>query len=1336
MLRQAQEQIFMGDAPTVDQAVLDRLEKWVAFLAMAVIALGLMGIVGTLLNIPWLTALGVSLQVPMRLPTAVALVSMGLVLIWSFGKASPSRKEYAVLGVAGAITGYFLAISLWVAKFDIFGLISADYGISIPFLVIFNLFLCVTALFLFLTRKASENAMAYGVGVLSLFTFNLCMFAIAGHWLNTPALYDFRMSFPTALACALIAISLLIRTLPYHGLLRPLISKSRKIRILSVLALLLGTGILIDGVWDVQRLQTVVMQPNPSLIGLEHVVLGFELTSLTLAILVKTLSLRAIYFWEQSNFRLRQEMLGLEREAAVRRMITIVHSTLDLEEVFQRIVDEVGALLSPDRAYIAHYDQSENHLAPPTREFRSSEAVPSMIGADHRIAPEDGWLVQEICHAKDPFLFDQRTPRLSEATRDYFREIQLVSGLGCSIHYQQQCLAILFIHQTTPRQWTQAERHLVQTAASQLAVAIHQSQLYQQVSLGNDYQAALAHFSQTVMKEVDFNNIFQQAVELVAGTLHVKFCHILEHLPQEGGRLVFRAMQGWPSRLLGRKLMPEEESHAAYTLSVAHPVLVRNFETETRFAPGALHREFGLKSGISVVVRQNHAAYGVLEANADEERIFTPNEEEFMQTLANMLAIAIERKRSEQSLLESNERYQLVNRATNDLIWDWDLLTNRMKVNDAIQRVYGYPLEEVREEITWWNDRIHPEDFEGLAQSIREAIASGNECWSREYRILCGNGGFKNVLDRGFILREESGRAIRMIGTMIDISERIQWEQVLRESEARFRNLAETAPVMIWLADAHANVTYANKYLRDFFVGEQGVYEPSEWESRGYIHPDDLPYTRQVYYGAFDSKKPYTFEARHRRWDGEYRWFLSTGNPRFSENGEFLGYIGSSVDITERKGAEVMTQARLEREELLRKIMENINSSYNIDHILHNVAREVAEYFDADRCLLAHTGEDDKEAISFYEQYCRSSEIRPVAVKELPLRSLVLSHLSESTPECGILMKYEDPEQFPAFYRDYARKFGILSVIAVDVCYRETSYARMAIHHCRHPKHWDEDDITLLRDISTHLGIALYQARLFQEAQIASREAEQANRRKSQALANMSHELRTPLNGVIGYADMLLSGYGDTEEKVQQYASNIAVSGRHLLDMINEILDVAKIESGKVELVPEYVEIQPFMDEISDIVRPLAAEKGITLHFDIQPCIGGGNWDPIRLRQILLNLLSNAIKYNRKGGEVFVRMHQTPDRQWLVGEVQDTGIGIPGDKLSDIFTEFFRVDAPSQTHPGTGLGLTLTKQLLELHGGSISVDSEEGIGSTFTFRLPLKVAETVGAAPRRKEFWE
>ena len=235
-----------------------------------------------------------------------------------------------------------------------------------------------------------------------------------------------------------------------------------------------------------------------------------------------------------------------------------------------------------------------------------------------------------------------------------------------------------------------------------------------------------------------------------------------------------------------------------------------------------------------------------------------------------------------------------------------------------------------------------------------------------------------------------------------------------------------------------------------------------------------------------------------------------------------------------------------------------------------------------------------------------------------------------------------------------------------------------------------------------------------QRLEVENRQIQEANRVKSQFLANMSHELRTPLNAVIGFADLLHSGFVKPESpKHQQFLGHIGTSGRHLLQLINDVLDLSKVESGKFDFFPEAVDLPTVLKEVQEILHTAIQRKNIGLVTQIDPAVSGLRLDPLRLKQVLYNYLSNAIKFTAERGTVTVRAFaQGPDHFCL--EVEDTGIGIAPADLLRLFTEFQQLDAGySKQHLGTGLGLALTRRQVQAQGGSVGVRSTPGAGSVF-----------------------
>jgi signal transduction histidine kinase len=265
---------------------------------------------------------------------------------------------------------------------------------------------------------------------------------------------------------------------------------------------------------------------------------------------------------------------------------------------------------------------------------------------------------------------------------------------------------------------------------------------------------------------------------------------------------------------------------------------------------------------------------------------------------------------------------------------------------------------------------------------------------------------------------------------------------------------------------------------------------------------------------------------------------------------------------------------------------------------------------------------------------------------------------------------------------------------------------------------FSERDTQMVTSFADQAVIAIENVRLFREIQDKSRQLEIANQHKSEFLANMSHELRTPLNAIIGFSEVLLERmFGELNEKQDDYLKDIFSSGKHLLSLINDILDLSKIEAGRMELDVENFDVPSALDNAMTLVRERAQRHGITLGLNVDPAIGEMRADERKFKQIMLNLLTNAVKFTPDGGKVNVSARLA--EQVLQVSVADTGIGIAKVDQAAVFEEFKQVGRHyTNKQEGTGLGLALTKRFVELHGGALTLESEPGKGSTFTFTLP------------------
>jgi len=276
----------------------------------------------------------------------------------------------------------------------------------------------------------------------------------------------------------------------------------------------------------------------------------------------------------------------------------------------------------------------------------------------------------------------------------------------------------------------------------------------------------------------------------------------------------------------------------------------------------------------------------------------------------------------------------------------------------------------------------------------------------------------------------------------------------------------------------------------------------------------------------------------------------------------------------------------------------------------------------------------------------------------------------------------------------------------------------------REVRPFTDKQIELVTTFADQAAIAIENMRLFEEIQDKNRQLQQASEHKSQFLASMSHELRTPLNAIIGLTEMMVTNAARfSTEKALEPLRRVNAAGTHLLSLINEILDLSKIEAGKLELNPEPVNLPRLIDEVIGTAGQLAEKNKNRLIVEAQENLGALTADSMRLKQILLNLLSNACKFTKEG-EVALRVCRVADgRDWVELAVADTGIGMTAEQQAKLFQDFTQADSlTARRYGGTGLGLAITRKLARMMGGDVTLASEPGKGSVFTVRLPVGAA--------------
>ena len=626
------------------------------------------------------------------------------------------------------------------------------------------------------------------------------------------------------------------------------------------------------------------------------------------------------------------------------------------------------------------------------------------------------------------------------------------------------------------------------------------------------------------------------------------------------------------------------------------------------------------------------------------------------------------------ALADSEMRNRSILDNMREIIFQTDVTGRWTFLNPAWERLTGYP---VAASLGWDTTRLlHPEDRDA-ARSVYPKLVSGtvNEATLRQ-RFFRRDGECRHIEVSVRRLSDHGGGFRGTSGNIRDVTEMVLQQHALEESEARFRRMAEAAPVGIFRADAKGQINYVNAA----WCAKIGLtLEQSLGDGWMAALADTAPYAAdppwQGMHQPGDIKRRI---ARFRGADGKNLWVETVNSAEFDEQGRITGYIGVVIDITELRAA---NQALAEREAELRLLADNATDAIvrlNLDGI----------------CLYASPSAKD--------------------LFELPTELMIGQNLiADFHPD--------DDADVRNMFADLGAGRKDSALIAF----------RSAAPFDRDRYRWMEANCALLRDpasnspkeiIASIRDVSSTKA-LEGKLRHARERAEQAAVAKSAFLANMSHEIRTPMNGVIGFTELLQASKLDAGQR--QQVDMIADSGRAMMRLLNDILDISKVEAGQMEIASEPVDLRHVLSGVVRLMEPSAFTKGLDLQSHVAegvPALALG--DPLRLRQVLLNLVGNAIKFTEQGHvRIAMSAEETGTETLLHIKVEDSGIGIAPERRDSIFDNFAQADTSiARRFGGTGLGLSITRQLVELMGGTIEVSSDHGVGSTFFVRLPLRVA--------------
>lgn len=700
------------------------------------------------------------------------------------------------------------------------------------------------------------------------------------------------------------------------------------------------------------------------------------------------------------------------------------------------------------------------------------------------------------------------------------------------------------------------------------------------------------------------------------------------------------------------------------------------------------------------------------------------------QRVSELEASEAERKLAEQALWDSEAKYRTLFDSSSDAIM---MLDDKgfFDCNNATLQMFGLSKDEfTASHPSDLSPPFQPDGTDSLTaadQRIAEAFRNGTARFEWVHRRQSGEDFFADVLLTAFPLRER--RVLQ--ATVRDITERKRAERALLDSEQRYRALVQNIPVGLYrnTPGPHGKFLMANPAIARMFG-----YESVE-EFLG-CSVADL-YTDPIERKAFSDKlltrdEVFGEELRLKKKDGTPIWGSVTARVSRDESGKVTHFDGIIEDITERKRVEaalVKEKQRLEhqfrRQAALAEAELSISEPHELQTLLDRITRVTTELLPASGGASIVLWDAGSETFTVSSSTI-PGQLNQEAARRVRRAGGATRWILDNRKPLVVCDVRKDPFGPRKMLEEYElRAYAGVPVVAEDKAVGVLYALDQQI------RDYTQDDIDFMTALAIRAAVAISRVDTFLELAKAKEKAEQASRAKSAFLSRMSHELRTPMNAIIGYSEMLLEDAEDLgHDQFIGDLKKIHGAGRHLLALINDILDLAKIEAGKMDLYLESFDVVALVGDVSSTMRPLADKNSNILEIRCPDDIGMMHADQTKVRQILLNLLSNACKFT-EAGSVFldVEREERETEEWLIFRVADTGIGMSHEQVEQLFEEFTQAESSAtRKFGGTGLGLAISQRYCQMMGGHIGVESELGKGSAFTVYLPAEVAKKEEAA--------
>ncbi|WP_293157462.1 MULTISPECIES: PAS domain S-box protein [unclassified Microcoleus] len=1028
----------------------------------------------------------------------------------------------------------------------------------------------------------------------------------------------------------------------------------------------------------------------------------------------------------------------VQRELLIAKITQEIRSSLHPEQIFQTAATQIGQTFCVNRCLIHTYITTPQVDIPLAAEYLEPEwesiwNVPIPIWGNPHIVQ---MMIQDRPIASNNVYSDH----LLQAIRPICREIGLKSMLAIRTSYQGRANGAICLHQCDRyREWTKDEIDLLEAVAAQLGIALAQVQL---IDREKKRLGQLDRQNKQLQAEIRTRILAEQALQESEAELRTIFAAMTDIVLVRNaeGRCIKIAPTSATNFAKPASEMINRTAHQVLPQSVADLVL------------NTIQQVLKTKQSINV-----EYSYTVGDREVWLDAKVSPLSAESVIMVARDIT---DRKQAESALRESQHFIQAIADSNPNLLYVYDLIEQRnVYTNRQIATILGYGAEEIQDMgKAMLQTLVHPEDLSAFFQHIQKFDRSqGGDIIEFQYRMRHKNGEWRwmHSWDTVF-LRQADGKPKQILGTSNDITDRKLAEEKLLASQQRISFLLQQTPIAVIELNLSLEIITWNP-------AAEAIFGYSEQEAKGRVATDLIvpeSYRQQaseIFDRGLSAKSSATSENLTK--DGRIiicEWY---NTELIDENGKAIGTASMAVDITERKQAETELQESALRQRAIARIIERMRQTLDLREIFHATTRELRQTMKCDRVGLYRfnpdwSGEFVAESVdSKWISLIQAQQIDP-NFTEGALESencLVQKFDSTSQEICDTYLQetaggaysrgktylcVQDiyKQGFSPCYIELLERFQAKSYITVRIFCGDKLWGLLASYQNSAPRQWSEAEINVAVHVGTQLGVALQQAELLARTQRQSMElikskenAEVANRAKSQFLASMSHELRTPLNAILGFSQVMARNISITPEQ-KEYIEIINRSGEHLLELINDVLSMSKIEAGQITINESRFNLYNILDSLREMLQLKANSKGLQLIFenigDLPQYI---QTDESKLRQVLINLLGNAIKFTQHG-IVTLRVSSQAEtnvtegnQSQLLFEISDTGPGISPLELPTLFKPFVQTETGRKSMQGTGLGLPISQQFVRIMGGDISVESQLDQGTTFTFNIQVKL---------------